>query len=255
MVLNRLGNKAKIADKVQKHFPRHDIYMEPFFGAGGMYFNKPKAKFNFLNDLDDDVYNLFRQIIDNTDELVEMIKKTPITERQFKEWGKGSQENTDLMKAIRFLWISNFGLYGKPNTLRISAVTPKKVILEGIDTTLQMLDGAYFFNSDFRGFFSKSDYKSSINRCFCYCDPPYLGTDDNYSNSFTEKDSFDLFDTLQESGVKFAMSEFDHPFILEQAEKRGLNVVIIGERTNIKNKRTEVLITNYDGIPTLFDTL
>lgn len=253
MVLNRLGNKAKIADRVQKHFPRHDIYMEPFFGAGGMFFNKPKAKYNFLNDLDDDVYNLFRQIIDNTDELVEMIKKTPITERQFKEWGKGQRENTPLLSAIRFLWISNFGLYGKPNTLRISAVTPKNTVLDNIDKTLRMLDGAYFFNVDFRGFFGKSDYKSNIPRCFCYCDPPYLGTDDNYSNSFTEADSMDLFNILQESGVKFAMSEFNHPFILRQAKERGLNVVIIGERTNLMNKRIEVLVTNYEGIPTLFD--
>ena len=47
MILNRLGNKAKIAEKIQKQFPPHDIYMEMFFGAGGMYFNKPKSKYNY----------------------------------------------------------------------------------------------------------------------------------------------------------------------------------------------------------------
>lgn len=253
MILNRLGNKAKIAEKVQKHFPRHDIYMEPFFGAGGMYFNKPKAKYNFINDLDDDVYNLFRQVVENTDELVKAIKRTPITETQFKIWGKGHREEDDMLSAIRFLWISNFGLYGKPNTLRISPVTPKNTIIDGIESTLKYLDGAYFFHTDFRNFFKKCDYKSNIARCFCYCDPPYLGTDDNYSNSFTEDDSSDLFQMLVDSGVKFAMSEFDHPFILEKAEKHGLNVEIIGERQNILNKRVEVLITNYDNAPTLFD--
>src|SRR5210317_234248 len=107
MILNRLGNKSKIALKIQKHFPRHDIYMEPFFGAGGMFFNKPKSKYNFINDLDDDVYNLFRQLIDNKEELVEMLTKTPITERQFKEWGKGKKEQSNLMDAVRFLIISN----------------------------------------------------------------------------------------------------------------------------------------------------
>ena len=50
MILNRLGNKSLIAKKIQTHFPKHDIYMEPFFGAGGMYFNKPKAKFNYINE-------------------------------------------------------------------------------------------------------------------------------------------------------------------------------------------------------------
>ena len=45
MILRRLGNKSKIAADIQKHFPQHKIYIEPFFGAGGMFFNKPKAKY------------------------------------------------------------------------------------------------------------------------------------------------------------------------------------------------------------------
>lgn len=253
MILNRLGNKTKIAKEIQKYFPKHDIYMEPFFGAGGMYFNKPKAKYNFLNDFDDDVYNLFRQLLDNKDELVGWIEKVPITEKQFKEWGKGKRENTEMLNALRFLIISNYGLYGKPNTLRIGAVNPRAMILEQMDFTFKYLQDCYFFNTDFRDFFRKCDYKGNIERCFCYCDPPYLGTDDNYSNSFTEKDSGDLFDVLQAGGVKFALSEFDHPFILEQAKKRKLNIIYIGERQNINNRRTEILVTNYERYPTLFD--
>lgn len=43
MVLRRLGNKAKIAGKIAEHLPPHKIYIEPFFGAGGMFFNKPNV--------------------------------------------------------------------------------------------------------------------------------------------------------------------------------------------------------------------
>lgn len=253
MILNRLGNKSKIALKIQKKFPKHDIYMEMFFGAGGMYFNKPRAKYNFLSDIDDDVYNLFRMLLDRKEELIDLIRTVPITETQFKEWGKGKREESKMMNAIRFLWISNFGLYGKPNTLRIGAVNPRKQILESIDLTFDMLKDAYFFKVDFRKFFGKCDYKGNIKRVFCYCDPPYLGTDDNYSHSFTKEDSIELFEVLVNSGVRFAMSEFDHPFILRQAEKYGLNVIIIGERKNIMNTRVEILVTNFDNAPTLFD--
>ena len=42
------------------------------------------------------------------------------------------------------------------------------------------------------------------------------------------------------------MSEFDNEFILDQAKARGLNIIYIGERQNLKNRRTEVLITNYE---------
>lgn len=49
------------------------------------------------------------------------------------------------------------------------------------------------------------------------------------------------------------MSKFDNQFILEQAKQRGLNVIIIGERKNLKNRRTEILITNYETQKNLFD--
>ena len=64
MILRRLGNKTKIAKEIQKYFPTHSIYVEPFFGAGGMFFNKPKVKFNIVNDMDSDVFNLF-QVVNN----------------------------------------------------------------------------------------------------------------------------------------------------------------------------------------------
>ena len=50
MILRRLGNKQAIAQDIIKYFPAHKIYVEPFFGAGGMFFQKPKAKFNMVND-------------------------------------------------------------------------------------------------------------------------------------------------------------------------------------------------------------
>lgn len=102
-----------------------------------------------------------------------------------------------------------------------------------------------FTNADFREFFKNlSRFKNAD--MFIYNDPPYLGTDDNYSHSFTEEDTAELFRLNVESGHKFAISEFNHPFILEQADKHGLNVIILGNRKNIKNVRIEVLVTNYD---------
>ena len=104
------------------------------------------------------------------------------------------------------------------------------------------------FNDDFKDLFKKISFRrqSEIDRVLVYCDPPYLGTTDNYSHSFKESDSLDLFDTLQATGCKFAMSEFDNDYILSQAKERGLNVIYIGERKNLKNVRTEILITNYE---------
>ena len=54
------------------------------------------------------------------------------------------------------------------------------------------------------------------------------------------------------TGSKFAMSEFDNDFVLGQAKERGLNVINIGERRNLGNRRREILITNYNQSLSLF---
>lgn len=124
------------------------------------------------------------------------------------------------------------------------------------DITFELLTDVKFCNFDFSKFIKSQQFiKSDKNDVFIYNDPPYLDTDDNYSSSFTEELSEDLFNTLEETGCKFAISEFDHPFILEQAKKRGLNVITIGERQNLKNRRTEVLVTNYINQFSLFDAI
>jgi len=45
---------------------------------------------------------------------------------------------------------------------------------------------------------------------------------------------------------KFAVSEFDNDFIIKEAKQRKLNVNYIGSRRNLKNIRTEILVTNYE---------
>lgn len=250
MILRRLGNKKKIAKDIQQYFPDHKIYIEPFFGAGGMFFNKPKANYNIVNDLDADVFNLFMVVMKNRKKLFEAYKKMPIHINLLNHW-KENQEKDAVMKALRFIFLSNLTFMGTGEAMRYTAT--KQEFSQNfeylLDLTHSKLFDVHFNNTDcckfIRDISFQSDGRNDENKTFIYNDPPYLFTNDNYSNSFTEQDSINLFDTLVESKCKFAMSEFDNEFILYQAQKRGLNVIIIGERNNLKNRRTEILVTNY----------
>ena len=111
MILLRLGNKQRIATDIQKYFPNHKIYIEPFFGAGGMFFNKPKAKHNIVNDLDSDVFNLYQIVLNQKDELMELYRITPYHSDIIKYWAKNVEEEP-LKKAMRFIYLSNFSLLG-----------------------------------------------------------------------------------------------------------------------------------------------
>ena len=245
MILRRLGNKSKIAKEIQKHLPQHKIYIEPFFGAGGMFFNKPKAKYNFLNDIDSDVFNLFMVVMNQKEELENLFLQMPESEQLFKYW-KTNNETEPIKKALRFLFLSNYGYMGSPNTIRFTISNTTQILIKNLEKTQNFMFGCKIMNADFRDVFKKISFKeNNIKDTFIYADPPYLNTDNNYSNSFTEQDSIDLFNALEETGCKWAMSEFDNEFILNQAKERNLNVYIIGERQNMKNRKTEILITNY----------
>lgn len=249
MILRRLGNKKKIAKKIQAYFPPHKIWIEPFFGAGGMFFNKPKAKYNIVNDLDSDVFNLFQVVMNQKEELEKAFYMMPIHSDLLEYWKK-NQETEPIKKALRFLFLSNLTYLGKGDCLKFSTDNnSKRILSENIEAVFKKLDNVQFCNNDFRKLFNSITFENrgnnGVKKTFIYCDPPYLQTCDNYSNSFTESDSLELFETLEDTGCKWAMSEFNHPFILDQAKQRGLNVINIGERQNLKNRRTEILVINY----------
>jgi len=246
-MLRRLGNKSRIAKKIEKHFPKHIFYIELFFGAGGMFFNKVKAQYNVLNDLDSDVYNLFLVLMNQRESFEALLNIMPSHEELFNHWKK-NEETDPIKKAMRFLMLSNYGYMGKPETMRFANGNTKSIIQRLLKPTNEMLSGCEFMNVDFRKVLKKIPFRNQreLDRAFIYADPPYLGTDNNYESSFKLQDTKDLFEMLVSSNIKFAVSEFDNPTVLALAEEYKLKVIEIGTRQNMKNRRKEVLIINYE---------
>lgn len=244
-ILTRLGNKRRIAQAIVPHFPEHRHYIEPFFGAGGMFFSKPKAARNLLNDNDEEVFNLWMVVMERREELIGLWGRMPIDQKLFMYW-KRHRETDPVRRALRFLFLSNFGLLGKHNTMRVFTANTKRLVFDRIGEAQRYLADCEFLCQDFRKVMELVKSKGQTKQTFIYADPPYLGTTNNYEKGgFTERDSADLFDLLQESGARFAMSEFDHPFIVRQAQERKLRLEVIGERYNLGHRRTEVLVMNY----------
>lgn len=257
-MIRRLGNKSKIIDLLFKYFPPHTIYVEPFFGSGSVFFRKPLSKYNHLNDLDANIslcYNFLKEA-GNADLLVEAIELIPYCDmvwRQLKE----SRPKTDIDKIIKFLYISNFGYLGLPETLKIGNENSKVLLLKNIKKTYKRLcnSNIEWQCKDFEAFFNAISLRSGadLNNAFCYCDPPYLHTTDNYDTPKWEVEDFvRLIETNIAKGWRFAISEFESPQVLDIAERYNLNVYLVKERRNLNNRRVEILITNYDARSGLF---
>ena len=70
----------------------YDEYWEPFFGGGSLFFAKPLAKKNFINDSNKDLINFFK-VIQNYETRIQLIKKVSSFEP--------TKENFDFIKQFR----------------------------------------------------------------------------------------------------------------------------------------------------------
>lgn len=243
-MLHRQGNKAKLAKQIIALFPEHDCYIEPFFGTGSIFFSKPQVRYNLLNDIDQDVFNLHQQLKLNPDLFKATLQNAIIHEKIIKSFR--SDPPTDLMeRAVLFLICANATFMSGGNTIKLRRHNVKATPLSKVDFTSLRLNNATFACKDWEHFIDSIESQIlSIKTNFCYVDPPYLDTK-VYRSNFTEQDVIRLLDKLEEKNLTFAYSEFDHPFILAEAERRGLNVHVLRERRNLRNCRTEILLTNY----------
>ena len=104
MILRRFGNKSKIAADIIQYFPPHSIYIEPFFGAGGLFFNKPRAKHNIVNDIDNEVFNLWYMSKYHLQEMIDEIMETPISQELFEYWKTNKEINIYIKIRIFRKW-------------------------------------------------------------------------------------------------------------------------------------------------------
>jgi len=251
-MLRRLGNKSRLLPKLLPLFPENiTTFIDMFMGSGAVTFAMvDRAHSIIANDKDAEVFNLFMMLKNRKEELIEIIETMPVHETLFQHW-KTFQEYDQVWRATRFLMLSNFGYLGKPDILAFyyDGTNPKINLLQNINNSFKQMQTVSFMCCDFHEVLSKiPDHKHrplSKKNSFIYADPPYIGTGDNYQESFTENDTRDLFSILTSSGIRFALSEFRHPLVIALAEEHGLHITSLGERRNLKNRREEILITNY----------
>lgn len=97
-VLKYPGSKWRIANWIINHFPKHHTYLEPYFGSGAIFFNKPQSAIETINDLDWEVCNLFTCIRKDSQRLSSMVLMTPFSRDCYEDTFKLGMG--DLLKEI-----------------------------------------------------------------------------------------------------------------------------------------------------------
>lgn len=102
------GSKWGLAKWIIDFFPEHHSYLEPFFGSGAVLFNKPRSRIETVNDLDDNVVNLFEWIKKDPEKLAHEIYYTPYARKVYEDVFAADPEDS-LEKAVNFYIRLNMG--------------------------------------------------------------------------------------------------------------------------------------------------
>lgn len=101
-VIKYPGAKFQMAEWIVGQFPTHTHYLEPFFGSGIVLMNKPTARHEVVNDLDDNIVNLFRMVRERGAELAALVEMTPWARAEY-ELCKAEQSTDPLEQARRYV--------------------------------------------------------------------------------------------------------------------------------------------------------
>lgn len=108
-VLKYPGAKWGIADWIIGFFPEHHSYLEPFFGSGGVLFNKKRSNIETINDIDGEVVNLFECIKTDPERLAHDVFFTPYARAVYDKAFSKSSPDDCFARAMRLLVRCNMG--------------------------------------------------------------------------------------------------------------------------------------------------
>ena len=215
IVLPYYGGKYEMSKKLIPLISPHERYFEVFAGGLSMFFRKPKAKWNVLNDKDSNIVNLYMSVISKRKELIDNLFWLPKSRELFLNFkGEIRDENhtfeiPDPLQAAKYLYCIRYSF----NKLIHTPFSMNKDMNKDWEAELtysrKALGGSTIENLDFGDLIDKYKPKKGD---FWYLDPPYLVATEKgtyYNHSFTMEDHERLREYVQkihDGGAHFMVS-------------------------------------------------
>lgn len=235
----------------------HDEYREPFAGGATVFFNKPKALYNWLNDIDHELMVTYRVMGDKQLrlELVERISQEEATKERWHEVSR-FKPNTELEVAYRFYYLNRTSFSGKMVSgawgYRPKRSLPPERWHERILPCGDKLEDVTLTCGDFEEVIVSPARGQSV---LIYVDPPYYAPPKrkHYRNGFSKDDHLRLRNLLKTTSHNFFLTYDDVPEVRDLYNWANIREARFFYRVDNSNtqkgvRRTgcELVITNYD---------
>ncbi len=101
--LTYYGGKQKLAETILSMIPKHRIYCEPFFGGGAVFFAKPPAELEVINDTNGELINFYKVLKTDYKNLEQEIKYT-LHSREYHQAAKVVLGCPQLFSEVKRAW-------------------------------------------------------------------------------------------------------------------------------------------------------
>ena len=236
------GGKTNLLDSIEHKLPydRKDsfTYIEPFVGSGAVLFqvlnHYPNLKKVVINDINSDLINTYKTIVNSVDELVDLLKtwETEYHKLSSDEDKKKSyyyskrklfnaRKSSEIIQSALFLFLNRTcfnGLYrvNRKNEFNVPIGSYKKPSIcneDNLKLASNLLQNVTILNTDYKETISYAKGKSVF-----YLDPPYkpLNKTSNF-NSYA-KDQFDDNEQIRLKEFCDVLNTHNHPWILSNSD-------------------------------------
>ena len=270
-VLKWAGGKGQLLDIIRARMPgNYRNYYEPFVGGGAVFFNlAPKRA--FVNDTNEQLMNLYRQLKAAPAAIIEIIDTldaAPCDKPLYLDIRKRynlkiARRELDAECAALMIWTNKRcfnGLY-RVNSKGLFNVPYNNSgeHIHSIDRENVLSIGKFLQSADIS--FSCADFETACRGVsdgdFVYFDSPYVPVSETANFTSYTKDGFTwqdherlaaLFRRLDTVGAKLMLSNHDTPFVRRLYDGFSIQSIPVKRLINRDaKKRTgrEVLVTNY----------
>lgn len=200
------GGKFYARNLILPLIPDHQSFCEPLCGGGSIFFAKPKVKFNWLNDLDEELMNCYLHIRDHPQELADFLEGKNPTKENHNYYKNVFKPKNALERAGRWYFLNRISYSGIMNMQNCYwgygdkySMQPKNWRIH-VNRCSQKLQGVTLTCQDF-----EEVIEELPDKAFLFIDPPYFNRDQDkfYTHSFKLEDHKRLEKTLEKNKDRF----------------------------------------------------
>jgi len=249
-----MGGKSAVAARLAAILPDHRCYVELFAGAANVLLAKdrPPGSAEILNDVNDDLVNLFRVVRCHSRALITELAYQPHARSDFSAYRR-QQGLTDIQRAGRYLAILTMSFGGTGGTTHPTfgyGTTGRSKLNASVISTIRRvarrLEGVTVEHLDFADCIKRYDRPHTV----FFADPPYYQTA-GYADGFGREDHARLAKRLAGIKGRFLMTINDHKVIRDlyhgfTIRRRAVRYSVSRKKDAASQaRRAELLIANY----------